>query len=101
MTERPTMTYQLRSYVVKQGEMDEWLTEWRDKVLPLRRKFGFEIVGAWVIEDESRFVWIVGHDGDFAARDEAYYASPERKAIAPDPARHLDDVETKMLRSVV
>jgi hypothetical protein len=95
------MTYQLRSYVVKPGKMDEWLTEWREKVVPLRLKFGFEIVGAWVIEEEDRFVWIVAHDGDFAARDEAYYASPERKAIAPDPARHLDDVATKMMTSVL
>jgi hypothetical protein len=92
--------YQLRSYVVKRGEMDEWLTEWRSKVVPLRREFGFEIVGAWVIEQESRFVWIVAHDDDFAARDKDYYASPERKAIAPDPARHLENVETKMMRSI-
>lgn len=95
------MTYQLRSYVVKSGEMDEWLTEWRSKVVPLRRKFGFEIVGAWVIDDASRFVWIVGYDGDFVAQDEAYYASPERKAITPDPARHLDVVETEMMRAVL
>ena len=94
------MDYQLRSYVVKQGEMDEWLAEWRSKVVPLRCEFGFEIVGAWVIEQESRFVWIVGHDGDFAGRDKDYYASPERKAIAPDPARHLENVETKMMRSI-
>ena len=95
------MDYQLRSYVVKQGEMDEWLTEWREKVVPLRLEFGFEVVGAWVIGEESRFVWIVRHDGDFEARDKDYYASPERKAIAPDPARHLADVETMMMRSVL
>jgi hypothetical protein len=92
------MTYQLRSYLVKPGEMDEWLTEWRENVVPLRRKLGFEIAGAWVIEDENRFVWIVGCEGDFQARDEAYYSSPERRAIDPDPARHLDEVETKMMR---
>ena len=95
------MDYQLRSYVVKQGEMDEWLTEWRDKVVPLRRKFGFEVVGAWVIEEESRFVWIVGHDGDFLARNDDYYASPERENMDPDPARHLASTETKLMTSVL
>jgi hypothetical protein len=97
--EEVSVQYQLRIYEVKHGEMDEWLTDWREKVVPLRRSFGFEIVGAWVIEEENRFVWIVGHEGDFGARDDAYYASPERKAIDPAPARHLDDVETKMMRS--
>ncbi|MGH2817171.1 MAG: NIPSNAP family protein [Actinomycetota bacterium] len=95
------MIYQLRSYVVKPGEMDEWLTEWREKVVPLRLKFGFEIVSAWVIEEEDRFVWIVGHDGDFAARDDDYYASPERENMDPDPARHLASTETKLMTSVL
>jgi NIPSNAP len=96
-----SVDYQLRSYVVKPGEMDEWLTEWREKVLPLRRKFGFEVVGAWVIEEEDRFVWIVGHDGDFRARDHDYYASPERENMDPDPARHLAGTETKLMISVL
>jgi hypothetical protein len=95
------MTYQLRSYVVKPGEMDEWLTEWREKVLPLRRKFGFEVVGAWIVEEENRFVWVLGHDGDFGARNDEYYASPERESMDPDPARHLESTETKLMSPVI
>ena len=41
---------------------------------------------------DDRFVWIVGH-ADLAVADEAYYASRERVAIAPDPARHLVETE--------
>ena len=43
--------------------------------------------------EASRFVWIVGYDGDIRAANDAYYASPERAAMDPDPARLI--VETR------
>jgi hypothetical protein len=30
----------------------------------------------------------------------AYYASPERAALDPDPARHLEEVRTDFVREV-
>jgi NIPSNAP len=84
--------YRLRDYQVKPGELDEWLAEWRQKVYPLRLAAGFEVVGAWVAREQNRFVWIIGHR-DFAAANDDYYASPERAAMDPDPARHLAQVE--------
>jgi hypothetical protein len=88
-------TYQLRMYTVKPGEMAEWLAEWRDTIAPLRRQLGFEIVGAWTIEESDRFVWIISHSGPqpWEEVDRAYYSSPERKALDPDPARHLASTE--------
>jgi hypothetical protein len=93
------MAYQLRDYTVKAGAMDEWLAEWARVVHPLRRQFGFEVVGAWVSRDENRFVWIIGHS-DFEARDRAYYESPERSGLDPDPARHLARTTTLLLDAV-
>ena len=95
------MIYQLRDYTVNQGAMDAWVKEWTETVLPLRRKWGFEVVGAWVLENENRFVWIIGYDGDFEARDAEYYASPEREGVDPDPARHLALTRTHLMRSVL
>ncbi|MDP9231829.1 MAG: NIPSNAP family protein [Actinomycetota bacterium] len=95
------MQYQLRSYEVRPGEMEEWLEEWSRLVLPLRLEHGFELVGAWRVEDGDRFVWILAYDGDFATADADYYASPARAALDPDPARHLENAETRMLHSVV
>jgi hypothetical protein len=80
--------------------MAGWLDEWSRYVVPLRRRHGFEIVGAWQVEGADMFVWILGHDGDYAAADAAYYASPERAALDPDPARFLESTETRMLRAV-
>jgi hypothetical protein len=64
--------------------------------VPLRRRYGFTVLGGWELEDTSQFLWLVGYDGpdDFAAADEAYYAAPERKALHPDPARHVATAQT-------
>ncbi|HEX2220968.1 MAG TPA: NIPSNAP family containing protein [Candidatus Limnocylindria bacterium] len=81
------MASQLRDYTIEQGRFGVFLAAWRAGVLPLRRRHGFT-VHAWAIEEESRFVWVVSIDGsrdEFEARETAYYASPERKAIDPDP----------------
>jgi NIPSNAP len=94
------LEYQLRDYRVKPGELDEWLAEWREKVYPLRLAGGFDVVGAWIARAEDRFVWIIGHD-DFQAANDRYYDSPERAAMAPDPARHLAAVEETQLERIV
>jgi hypothetical protein len=81
----------LRIYTIKPGELDDWVSEWRANVLPLRRRLGFEVLGAWASVEESTFTWLLGYDGPegIAAANVAYYASPERTAIDPDPARHI------------
>ena len=94
------MQFQLRMYRVKPGEMDQFVEEWREGILPARRAHGFSVLGPWIVREESRFVWIVGHDGDFAAADKAYYDSPERAALDPPPTRHLDEIATWMLEGV-
>lgn len=98
-----SMVSQLRIYRVKEGKMDEWLEGWTKGVLPLRRKFGFRVDGAWVVTGENKFVWILSYDGPegFRARDEAYYASAERKAMHPDPAPLIDSAETYIMTSAL
>jgi hypothetical protein len=95
-------SYQLRRYLVQPTEMDTWLEEWRRDIVPLRERFGFNIVGAWVSREENRFVWVMSYDGPegFEAANERYYASPARLAIQPDPTRHLVETETLLMESV-
>lgn len=47
------MEYELRNYLGKEGEMEDWLKEWKSQIYPLRRKFGFEVVGAWMARGEQ------------------------------------------------
>jgi hypothetical protein len=93
-------THQLRVYTLREGTFAQFVEEWRSVVVPLRRQFGFEIVGAWGDEATNTFAWIVSYDGDFAARDAEYYASPEREAVEPDPARHVAASEKRLLSPV-
>ena len=92
------MAKQLRMYTVKPGELDEFTKEWGEEILPLRLQAGFRVIGPWVIDDTNQFVWVLEHDGDFEVADSRYYASPERKRLNPDPARHLAKIEHWMLR---
>ncbi|HKZ99421.1 MAG TPA: hypothetical protein VJ326_07530 [Thermoplasmata archaeon] len=70
---------------------------------PLRRKIGFQVDGAWVVEGENEFVWILRHDGppeEWTARQAEYYGSAERKAVDPDPAKLIAHAEERTVRPV-
>jgi hypothetical protein len=94
---------QLRIYTIKPGELEHWIDEWRRLIAPLRRQHGFEIMGAWSEKQENRFIWLLRYVGSetWEKADAAYYASPERKAMQPDPARHIAKAEHWKIFAVV
>jgi NIPSNAP protein len=94
---------QLREYTVKPGEMDEWIAEWRAHIVPLRTKAGFKVLGAWTVDGTDQFVWVIAYDGpkSWQEAEADYYGSPERKAVQPDPARHLAQTSARLMTSVV
>ena len=97
------MATQLRDYRIRAGELERFVEAWRVRLAPLRRAKGFVIPAAWTVPDEDRFIWLLEHPGDwdaFAEADAAYYASPERGAIEPDPARLIEDQRTLRLTGV-
>ena len=97
------MATQLRDYRIRAGELDRFVGEWRSQLAPLRRAIGFDIPAAWTVPDEDRFVWLLAHPGSwdaFAEADAAYFASPERAAIHPDPARLIEEQRTLRLAKV-
>jgi hypothetical protein len=96
-----TVEYQLRMYDVAPGRMDDFLAIFPE-VVEARRAVGFDIVGAWMIPEEDKFVWIVSTDapGGIEERSRAYYESPLRRAIDPEPASLLDVIDTKIIRAV-
>ena len=90
------MTDQLRIYTIKPGELDQWVDEWQRMIAPLRRETGFEILGAWTVEAENKFVWILRYEGPktWQEANQDYYQSPRRVNMQPDPARHIAGQDT-------
>lgn len=96
------MAIQLRIYTINRGSLDAWVSEWREKIRPLRIELGFSILGAWTIEENNQFCWILQHEDDEAwdRLDAAFHASEERRAMRPDPARHIARAEHYFMNQV-
>ena len=96
-------TTQLRIYTINRGEMDEFVEGWREKIVPLRLKHGYVVEGAWAVEGESRFIWMVSYAGDesWEAKEQAYYNDPERLAVTPGPAVHIALMDLRFITSVI
>lgn len=96
------MKHQLRIYTINHGMLDEFAQLWRKSVYPLRIKVGFQVTGAWVNREINQFVWILSYDGPqtWEEANNAYYASPERKALNPDPAQFIARMETYFIEDV-
>ena len=97
------MATELRDYRIAEGLLDRWVDEWLQGIAPLRRAMGFSIDGAWTVEDGGRFVWLLSHPGDweaFEAADQAYYDSPQRASLDPNPARLIEGQAISRLAEV-
>ena len=98
------MATQLRDYRIAAGQLERFVEEWRAQLAPLRRALGFTIDGAWTVADDSRFIWLLSHAGgwdEFRAADARYFASPQRAALDPDPARLIEAQHNLLLVELV
>ncbi|HEX3872632.1 MAG TPA: hypothetical protein VHW26_00695 [Solirubrobacteraceae bacterium] len=89
----------MRIYLIKDGLLDEFVDFWRAEIIPLRRRFGFEVAGAWADEESRTFAWVVTH-ADFERAAAEYYASPDRKALSRDPGEFIESSELRLMESV-
>jgi hypothetical protein len=96
------MVTQLRLYRIVQGHLDDFVMAWTTSVVPLRRVYGFEVEEAWKIREQSRFCWVVSYGGSLTWQEAeaAYYGSPERAALDPDPAQWVEDPQTWFVERV-
>ena len=94
------MEIEFRRFKIEDGQLDQFALEWQASVRPLREQYGFEIIGAWLLDETNEFVWVLGCTADdgFAAADERYYSSTDRTEIDPDPARLIERVEKSPAR---
>jgi hypothetical protein len=88
---------QLRRYAIKPGEMPAFLEAIRTAFV-VREQYGFGIAFALIDDERNEFTWATTHDGDFAAAEAEYYASPERAALPANPADHIAEMHVGMVR---
>jgi hypothetical protein len=88
---------QLRRYEINPGEMEQFLVAWRC-VKAIREHYGFRAEFAYVNDEAYEFIWAVTCDGDFAAAEEAYYASPERASVDLNPIDNIAVMHVHMVR---
>jgi hypothetical protein len=89
------MAIQLRIYTINRGALNQWTTEWKEMIKPLREKLGFKILCAYTIEETNQFVWLLSYDGpsSWTTLDKAFHQSDERRMMKPDPARNIARTE--------
>lgn len=94
------MLVQLRTYNLRPGALDRWVEVFTGEIQPLRESLGFSVPAAWTEPERDRFVWLMAFAGtreDWEARDAAFHASPERRALRPDPAELIVSIETRFV----
>jgi hypothetical protein len=93
------MRSQLRIYAIKDGLLDDFVAFWRAEIVPLRRRFGFAVAGAWADPETQTFAWVVTHP-EFEQAAAAYYDSPDRRLLSRDPGEFIETSELRMLDPV-
>jgi hypothetical protein len=94
-------TTQLRVYQLPpdEAEQEEWLAWWQE-ARALRERHGFRVVFAVLDPESGRFTWMVEHDGDFRAVEEAMVASPERAELFARERPRNQILETPFVRRI-
>ena len=94
-----------RPWSSRSGATRSWRKEWTSSsscstISSYRyaNAFGFRLESSWRLDETHEFMWIVSHDGaeGFEAADAAYYSSPDRDAVNPNPLDFIEEVNTSM-----
>ena len=96
------MLQQLRIYRTEEGNFGEFLRLWMEGVYTTRQARGWH-VQAWVVPEKSELVWVLSRDctrEEWEAQEKAYYESPERKSLNPDPAQFIVDGEHRWIEAL-
>ena len=92
------MVFQLRTYDIKPGAMDDWLILFNEKVVPLHAKYGIPVRAAWIDRETSTFIWVREFVGVGTAQEQEmrYRASEERtRLIGDEPKKFIENMAVR------
>jgi hypothetical protein len=88
-----------RTYTINGGMLDSYLELYNMQIVPNHRKYGIQVLGAWVNRSQNEVVWIRLFESreDRKQKLDIYEVSPERDAVFPIAAYHMAKAEVKIL----
>ena len=94
------MVFQLRTYQIKPGLVDDWLELFHGAIVPLHEKHGLPVRTAWMDRENATFTWVRELTGEGSAEEQEarYRASDERARILGD--RPKEFIESMVVREV-
>ena len=77
------MQAQIRIYTINRGELDNWLTHFREETLPLHESVGWPVVAMWVNRPQNEVIWIRTHKdaADLEAKTKAFREGAAARGI--------------------
>jgi NIPSNAP len=96
------MYAQLRIYTINRGAMRQWLKLFNEKLRPIASLAGHTIIGPWISEAETEFIWIRVYESaeDAKTKDERFYGSPEWNAVATECRSLVAKSQVTVMRGV-
>ena len=97
------MVSQLRIYTINPGMMDSWLKIFEETIRPVHSKLGIPVERTWVNAEANEFVWVRSFKNaeEIKGKEEAYFASDERKALGDIPQQHIAKMEVRVIEPVL
>lgn len=97
------MVSQLRIYTINPGMMDSWLKLFEETIRPVHSKLGMPVERTWVNAEANEFVWVRSFKNaeEIKEKEEAYFASPERKDLGDTPQKHIAKMEVRVIEPVL
>ena len=97
------MVSQLRIYTINPGMMESWLKLFEEHIRPVHSKLGMPVERTWVNAEDNEFVWVRSFKNaeEIPGKEEAYFASPERKALGDTPQKHIAKMEVRVIEPVL
>ena len=69
----------------------------------MHSKLGMPVERTWVNAEANEFVWVRSFKNaeEISGKEEAYFASPERKALGDTPQKHIAKMEVRVIEPVL
>ena len=77
------MQAQVRIYTINKGELDNFISNFKEQTKPIHDKVGWPVVATWVNRPQNEFIWIRTYEdaADLEAKTKAFRAAVDEAGI--------------------